>query len=93
MFGKFDSGLSSLSDTIHDFQHGIDRVDLSAVIPGVLQFVGSAAFAGGGTASVRVVTPSVGQSSIQVDYDGNGTADMRILLNNHPALTAEDFIL
>jgi len=93
IFGKDHSKLGSLSDVIHDFQVGIDLIDLSAVVAGELQFVANGPFAGGGTASVRALTPATGQSSVLIDFDGNGTVDMRILLDGNPALTESDFIL
>lgn len=81
------------SDMITDFAQGADLIDLKAVSPQVLAFQGSGAFAGGGTASVRVLATSATLTQILVDTNGDATADMRIRLVGNYTLTAGDFLL
>jgi hypothetical protein len=42
---------------------------------------------------VRVISTASGQTAILVDADGNSAAEMRILLDGGPTLTASDLIL
>ncbi|MBP9183666.1 MAG: M10 family metallopeptidase C-terminal domain-containing protein [Fuscovulum sp.] len=81
------------SDVIRDFQVGQDIVDLSDLSVSVLVFRGSSGFSGGGIGSVRVISTASGQTAILVDADGNASAEMRILLDGGPTLTASDLIL
>ena len=81
------------SDVIRDFQIGQDLVDLSDLSASVLVFRGTSGFSGGGTGSVRVVLAASGQTAILVDADGNSSAEMRILVDGGPTLTAADLIL
>ncbi|WP_051539714.1 calcium-binding protein [Sulfitobacter sp. 20_GPM-1509m] len=87
---KQDSSTGA-SDTIQDFEVGIDVIDLSAVASG-LTFVGTAAFSGTGN-EVRYDIDGNGKTYIQVDTDANGSADMRIWLTDVGALSADDFVL
>jgi hypothetical protein len=81
------------SDVIRDFLVGQDIVDLSDLSVSVLVFRGSSGFSGGGTGSVRVISTASGQTAILVDADGNSSAEMRILVDGGPTLTASDLIL
>ncbi len=74
-------------------QIGQDLVDLSDLSASVLEFRGTSGFSGGGTGSVRVVLAASGQTAILVDADGNSSAEMRILVDGGPTLTAADLIL
>tara|TARA_R110000868_G_scaffold18172_57_gene79764 strand:+ start:20060 stop:21529 length:1470 start_codon:yes stop_codon:yes gene_type:complete len=87
---KQDSSTGA-SDTIQDFEVGIDVIDLSAVASG-LTFVGTAAFSGTGN-EVRYDIDGSGKTFVQVDTDANGSADMRIWLTDVGALSADDFVL
>ncbi|MGS4984905.1 Hemolysin-type calcium-binding repeat-containing protein [Pseudosulfitobacter pseudonitzschiae] len=87
---KQDSSTGA-SDTIQDFEVGIDVIDLSAVASG-LTFVGTAAFSGTGN-EVRYDIDGSGKTFVQVDTDGNGSADMRIWLTDVGALSVDDFVL
>ena len=87
---KQDSSTGA-SDTIQDFEVGIDVIDLSAVASG-LTFVGTAAFSGTGN-EVRYDIAGNGKTFIQVDTDANGSADMRIWLTDVGALSEDDFVL
>ncbi|SPH20840.1 Leukotoxin [Ascidiaceihabitans donghaensis] len=80
---------TSAVDRIRDFQSGQDLIDLSAIA--TFDFIGSAAFSGTG-AEVRFQTTGSGLR-FDVDVDGDGSADMRVNMNNISVLTVEDFIL
>ena len=86
-----DSLAIKAADVITDFEVGIDHIDLSAVAPGGLAFIGTHAFTAG-TPSLRETTNSVDTTTIQIDLDGNGKADMQIYLTGLHTLTASDFI-
>jgi serralysin len=87
----FDS-VGSESDRIFDFKHGQDKINLAPVFAGTLKFMGKAGFADNGIESVRYKV--VGKTAqVLVDADGDGVADMKILLSNVKLLTAGDFIL
>jgi Ca2+-binding RTX toxin-like protein len=96
-----DSGLGAAADRITDFTIGGDRLNFSALdtntgLAGVqgFAFVGNAAFSGGGAASIRY-TNSGANLLVQADVNGDGIADMEIILQglNGGTLTAADFIL
>lgn len=87
-----ESPNSNQADVIADFASGVDLIDLSALTAAPLAFQGAAAFVGGGTASLRVTT-GASQTTVLVDVDGNGSADMRINLTGSLTLTAADFVL
>lgn len=96
-----DSGVGAAADHITDFLAGTDRFNFSAldadpVAPGrqALSFINTAAFSATGTAQVRYGV-SGADLLLQVDLDGNGTADMEIILDTAAAqtLTSGDFIL
>jgi serralysin len=80
-------------DTIQDFQVGTDLIDLGPMVGPVFQFVGSNAFSGGGAQQVRVQTLGGQHTLVQIDSDGNGTADSESLATPVSGLTAADFIL
>jgi hypothetical protein len=96
-----DSGLGANADRITDYAIGSDRLNFSAldtdaVTPGIqgFAFVGNGAFSGGGAASIRYVT-SGADLLVQADVNGDGIADMEIILvgDGGGTLTAADFIL
>jgi serralysin len=91
-------GEKRLPDTIVDFAQGSDKIDLGAMdaIAGtqandVFSFIGSGAFTHQ-AGQLRFETAG-GRTSIFADLDGDGSADMQILLLAPVALTAGDFIL
>jgi Ca2+-binding RTX toxin-like protein len=90
-----DSGVGSTNrDTIYGFSHEegdvIDVTDLKNAIGGQLAFIGSGAF--NGTKAIRYTTDSY-HKLIQIDTDGNNTADMEILLEYHSAnITSNYFV-
>jgi hypothetical protein len=96
-----DSSLGANADRITDFTIGGDKLnfallDTNAVAPGIqgFAFVGNAAFSGGGAASIRYAN-SGADLLVQADINGDGIADMEIILQglNGGTLTAADFIL
>ncbi len=100
-FRDIESGLGALADTITDYEIGVDRFNFSAfdTNPGLdgiqgFAFVGNAAFSGGGVAQLRY-TNSGADLLVQADVNGDGIADMEIILQglNGGTLTAADFIL
>jgi serralysin len=86
-----DSPIGTDSDVIRDFQVGVDEIDLSG-LPQTLTYVGTGPHSGGGTASLRHTTNAT-TTTVLIDSDGNGSADMRIILSGSLALTAGDFLL
>ncbi|MBK8375066.1 beta strand repeat-containing protein [Sphingorhabdus sp.] len=96
-----DSGLGANADRITDFTIGGDKlnfllIDADAVTAGdqAFNFVGTGAFANTGVGQIRYQN-SGADLLVQVDVDGNGTADMEIILQGNAGgtLTAGDFIL
>lgn len=88
------------SDTILDFKSGQDRIHLAALDGDArhagnqsLNFIGRARFDGADSqGDVRVHTRSDGVVVV-VDLNGDGAADMRIMINAVHNMTADDFIL
>jgi Ca2+-binding RTX toxin-like protein len=76
-------------DLILDFVLGEDLIDFrpidarpaTAATNEALLFQGAGAFAGGGQGSVRLLAASGGQQTVQVDSDGNGAADMVLIVH------------
>lgn len=96
-----DSGVGGLADHITDYLAGTDRLNFSLldadpVAPGrqALTFIDTLAFSATGTAQVRYGV-SGANLLVQVDLDGNGTADMEIVLDGASAqtLSGGDFML
>lgn len=96
-----DSGLGISGDTITDFTLGGDKLDFrlfdaDSVAAGrqAVAFVGTAAFAINGTAQARYATAGA-DLLVEVDVDGNGTADMQIVLAGRggQTLNGSDFLL
>jgi autotransporter-associated beta strand protein len=96
-----DSGIGAAADIISDFVIGTDkfnfrRLDTNPGLPGTqgFTFVGNAAFAGGGTASIRYGN-SGADLRVEADVNGDGVADMHIILTGlgGGTMTAADFLL
>jgi Ca2+-binding RTX toxin-like protein len=94
-----DSTLAA-QDRILDFTTGTDKIDFRAldanlVTPGrqTISFVGTAAFAVNGTAQARYVD-SGADKLVQIDLNGDGAADMQIVLVGHAGqgLAGTDFL-
>ncbi len=88
-----DLGLGPRTDRIYDFVQGEDVIDLQAVVPGTLDFIGSSAFSASGQAEVRVTDDGNSAREVRVDVDGDGTSDMWIRVLNISSLNEADFIL
>lgn len=96
-----DSGLGAGADRILDFTNGSDKLDFRVLDADpntagrqALSFIGNAAFATNGSAQVRYVDVG-GDTRVEVDLNGDGAADMHILLVGHAgqALSGTDFLL
>ncbi len=96
-----DSGTGTGADRITDFLSGTDRLnfallDADPVAAGrqALTFINTAAFSATGSAQVRYGL-SGADLLVQVDLDGNGTADMEMVLQgaSTQTLTSSDFML
>lgn len=96
-----DSGTGANADQITDFLSGTDRLnfallDADPVAAGrqALSFIDTAAFSATGTAQVRYAA-SGADLLVQVDLDGDGNADMEIVLQsaNGQVLNSNDFML
>jgi len=77
------------ADRIKDFNTGLDHLDLSALASG-MSLVSKAHFSGSGP-EVRISEAS-GNSIIRVDVDGDGSADMKILIMGTTGMDSGDFI-
>lgn len=86
-----DSNSFATRDRVLDFEVGIDELDFSQIVGPEITFRGSAAFNGFGP-QLRVVENPFGSSVIQVDTNGNGFANMNVLVRAQ-GLTEDDFIL
>ena len=80
-------------DTIMDFEHGIDKIDLhlidaisSSASDQSFTFIGAGAFTGAGQLNYV-------NGVISCDVDGDGRADFQITLANKAVLGAGDFVL
>lgn len=85
-----DSLNGATRDRIRDFELGQDKIDLSSIDD--FTYLGSGPFNASGDAEVRVVVRN-GTSQVDVDADGNGTAEMRISLLATDGLVESDFLL
>ena len=89
---KADSGLATLADTITDFDVTKDIIDLASLLEAdQFEFLGKEAFSGKG-AEVRF-TASTTSTLVEIDIDGDGTADMAINLTGNIDLSASNFDL
>jgi Ca2+-binding RTX toxin-like protein len=98
VFAALTDSPPTAPDTITDFIHGADIIDLSALDANTGK-TGDQAFAFGGQ-NANVVAHSVtwtesgGNTIIHADVNGNTTADLTIMLAGiHLNLMASDFIL
>ena len=90
-FTKASDSPNGSADTITDFEVGVDVIDLSAVVQG--QFtanLGGNSFSGSGP-EVRTVEAG-GDTRLRIDVGGDGTEDMRIVVQGVTGLTETDFV-
>jgi hypothetical protein len=100
-FFQGDSGIGGNADQLTDFAIGIDRLnfalidaDAATADDQAFAFIGTAAFTNTGVGQIRY-TNSGADLLVQADVNGDGVADMEIILQglNGGTLTAADFIL
>ncbi|WP_420325723.1 calcium-binding protein [Mameliella sp.] len=80
-------------DQILDFEQGVDLITVAGLSPGVFEFKGTSAFAPSGNAELRLFETATGSTIVQLDSNGDGTADAEIRVANVTGLTADDFVL
>ncbi len=98
VFAATGDSTSTASDRITDFVRGSDRIDLGGIDASTLalgnnafSFIGTGSFTG--IAGQLRYSTSLGTTTVLGDTDGNGAADLRILLTGDIPLTASDFLL
>jgi Ca2+-binding RTX toxin-like protein len=97
-FGAGATGPGADADRITDFAIGSDKIDLSALdanagVAGdqAFAFLGTAAFSG--TAGELRYFKTGGDTWLQMDTDGDGLANMEIVLGGQPTVLTSDFVL
>jgi Ca2+-binding RTX toxin-like protein len=91
VFNRMNDSLNSVkADRIADFVVGEDMIELSG-LGGSKSYIGSAGFSGS-AGEVQVTLSGGTSTNIKIDLDGDGTADMKILLLNTTGLTEADFL-
>jgi len=87
-----DSGIGTGNrDTITDFSHAQDRIDLSA-FTGTFSFLGTGAFTGGAAPQARYFDDGA-DTIVQADANHDGVVDFEISLAGHHTLVSTDFVL
>lgn len=98
IFRNLSHSTLAASDIIEDFVKGIDKIDLSAIDANARR-AGDQAFVFAGRSASAAPNSvnwfeSSGNTVVQVDVDGNRSADMQIVLvGTNLGLTAADFVL
>ncbi|HYC04964.1 MAG TPA: cadherin domain-containing protein [Azospirillaceae bacterium] len=93
-----ESGTGALADRVLDFQTGLDRIDLQALDANALA-AGNQAFAWRGTAAFTRaagelrLSVSEGGAVLQADRNGDGVADLEIVLTGVTLLGGDDLLL
>ncbi len=91
IFDNLADSTMAAADTITDFNGAEDLIMLAPLQFTTSQtFIGSSAFSATGGAELQVIT-AMGVQTLQVDANGDGTADMAIKVIG-TALSADDFI-
>ncbi|MDR5655115.1 calcium-binding protein [Ruixingdingia sedimenti] len=83
-----EAGAGGGRDVIADFEVGLDRINLRAMLDG-MTFIGQAAFSG----QAGEIRYNRGTRLVQGDLDGDGVADFAIEVISASSLMAADFIL
>lgn len=89
----FTPNAGNTTDTILDFERGLDRIELSAFNLGAVTWRGFNGFSAVGGAEVALVRPAEGGLTLQLDVNGDGAADLTIQLAQRGALSLGDLIL
>lgn len=85
-----DSPAGAGRDAIGDFEIGVDLIDLRAVATTAITWVGTAAFSGTGP---EVRSLALGSNTLlALDADGDGLADLQVMLHGATGLTALDLL-
>ncbi|MCF6232493.1 MAG: M10 family metallopeptidase C-terminal domain-containing protein [Rhodobacteraceae bacterium] len=85
-----DSKTGNSSDIIRDFNRGVDHIDLSKLTATPFTFDASGF---SGTGPSVTTSRNANKLNVLVDVDGDGNADMRIILNGVNEIGEGDFIL
>jgi Ca2+-binding RTX toxin-like protein len=96
VFTRPDDSPVNAGDTITDFVHGLDRIDLRSMLDDTadlqaLNFIGSAQFSGD-PGELRSISVPQG-FLVQADLDGDRFVDFDIVVQSTSALQASDFLL
>lgn len=83
---------SSTRDEIRDFEQGVDVINLSAMVGPDFVFLGTGGFTGGAAPELRLAEVG-GSTFVQLDYDGDGSQDGRMLVRGVTDMLETDFIL
>ena len=94
VFTALTDSTVAASDTILDFEHGVDKIDLSQ-IDAISTTAGEQSFQ---FIDTNVFTRHAGELNymngvVSGDVDGDGLADFRIVIGNKSPLSAVDFVL
>lgn len=94
VFDFVDQSPVGSGDHIGDFQRGVDKIDLSKLVAGEIAWLDTAEFTGTGHAEARIFqAQNDGDLVLRVDRNGDGTADLSILLVGQTTLDRTDLIL
>ena len=86
------SAFIRLTTTILDFERGADIIDFYAIANGLpLQFVGTSGFTAGGVAEVATAEIGGVLTVVSLDADGNGTADLELIVYGAIDMDRADF--
>lgn len=92
VFTSASESTLSQPDKITDFELGIDKVDVSGMIGGTFYAALLSGFPGHGP-SLRTFEDGLGNTIVEIDLDGNGTAESRITIEAVTGMNVSDFIL
>ncbi|MFC0160199.1 calcium-binding protein [Mameliella alba] len=88
-----ETAVGALRDQVLDFEQGVDLIIVAGLSPGIFEFRGTAGFAPSGNPELRLFETPTGSTIVQLDANGDGTADAEIRVANVTGLTADDFVL
>jgi Ca2+-binding RTX toxin-like protein len=93
VFEKASDSAVGMSDLVNNFEAGVDKIDLKglATVAAPLKFISEAAFSG--KAGEVNILKKDGSTWVQVDTNGDKTADLRVELKGDLKLAATDFIV